>query len=736
MLLYEKNLSEIVTELPRLPSEVEMVCVIKYFKAENDKIDSKVFKVRKSKVLDALTWLCKNNQIYKQYVTINESKLEWMSNDEEDLPCKTFEEVLHTTKEQEQDEGPCPFQTRNPNPEQTYTEESIGSQTSQNTVEFNKQDQLINAALSKSAKSSSIPWPYTEEKAISEYDDSFNIFPKAFPWLFPGGYGDPFQFHEVKQDLAQWSKKMLQYQDGRFKKDKMWCFYTLNRVTRRMNQSLGGFFINKWYNEGEQSLEEICEDLQAGNKKWLDKITYFTQRVKGSGPYWKTKRNEVYSWINHHVQEGHGSPTFFITLSCAEFHWPDIKRLIQQQHELSNETTPLTEENYVQYVNDYTLIVQEYFQQRVKNWLDTIGKEIFKIKHYWLCYEFTPTRGQIHAHILTISDFQDIFKQVYDLNYDKEKQAEFLAKWAKESFDLTSGKANYDKPDILPMDSKFPAKQYYSDIQNHEIDDKNSMECFEYHVCSPYCLVSTKNKECKTCKRGAGQELVPGSRNTRGFMLRKTPAIVQDPRGYKRLEMERKNCRIVQTSLHMIRGWRGNCDLQILLYDSDPQAPDPAEIARVTDYIVKYTTKGIETSQVEKDNVMSYILELDKSNFEDDTVKDQAVRLARMVLNKSIKDKIISKQENNVILAGLDLYMCSETIKTVSLAGSYKLTNQTNEYNFVKQYANRNSHLDCTMDEYFHAIHNDKNTSQTKTVIPHYVGAACLPVFPVTEPYA
>ena len=149
-----------------------------------------------------------------------------------------------------------------------------------------------------------------------------------------------------------------------------------------MNQSSGGFFVTKWYNEGEQSLEEICEDLQAGNKKWLDKITYFTQRVKGSGPYWKTKRNEVYSWINHHVQEGHGSPTFFITLSCAEFHWPDIKRLIQQQHELSNETTPLTEENYVQYVNDYTLIVQEYFQQRVKNWLDTIGNKIFKIKHY------------------------------------------------------------------------------------------------------------------------------------------------------------------------------------------------------------------------------------------------------------------------------------------------------------------------------------------------------------------
>ena len=101
----------------------------------------------------------------------------------------------------------------------------------------------------------------------------------------------------------------------------------------------------------------------------------------------------------------HGPPTLFITLSCAEYHWPDIKRLLQECLKIagSNKADEV-KEGYVQSINDYTLIVQEYFQQRVMAWLKTIGKIIFGIKHHWLRYEFAPGRGQIHAHMLAITD--------------------------------------------------------------------------------------------------------------------------------------------------------------------------------------------------------------------------------------------------------------------------------------------------------------------------------------------
>ena len=81
---------------------------------------------------------------------------------------------------------------------------------------------------------------------------------------------------------------------------------------------------------------------------------------------------------------------------------------------------------YIQIVNDYTLIVQEYFQQRVKIWLSTIGAKIYHIKYYWLRYKFAPSRGQIHAHIMAIHDNPLVMKPYYEFSRNKKKQEKFL----------------------------------------------------------------------------------------------------------------------------------------------------------------------------------------------------------------------------------------------------------------------------------------------------------------------
>ena len=111
----------------------------------------------------------------------------------------------------------------------------------------------------------------------------------------------------------------------------MWCFYTLNFTTRRRNQTLGRFFVDGFYKEAPSSIEELKENLKKGDTSFLDKITYYSQRVKGSSAYWNHKCAELYSWINYHVNKGNGIPNFFITLSCAEYFWPDVIHLINEQ---------------------------------------------------------------------------------------------------------------------------------------------------------------------------------------------------------------------------------------------------------------------------------------------------------------------------------------------------------------------------------------------------------------------
>ena len=42
---------------------------------------------------------------------------------------------------------------------------------------------------------------------MNEYEEDNSLFTRAFPWLFPGGYGDFGQFRDKKINVGDWTKK-------------------------------------------------------------------------------------------------------------------------------------------------------------------------------------------------------------------------------------------------------------------------------------------------------------------------------------------------------------------------------------------------------------------------------------------------------------------------------------------------------------------------------------------------
>ena len=70
-----------------------------------------------------------------------------------------------------------------------------------------------------------IQFPRISTDPFSEYATVERIFPNAFPWLFPGGHGDLYVMNEKAVSIEKWIKKMIYYFDGRFAKDKMFCFF-------------------------------------------------------------------------------------------------------------------------------------------------------------------------------------------------------------------------------------------------------------------------------------------------------------------------------------------------------------------------------------------------------------------------------------------------------------------------------------------------------------------------------
>ena len=172
--------------------------------------------------------------------------------------------------------------------------------------------------------------------------------------------------------------------------------------------------------------------------------------------------------------------------------WPDIKRLILDRFSIAGLEIPDLDKSFVQIVNDYTLVVQEYFQEQVKIWLSTIGAKVFHIKHYWLRYEFAPSRGQIHAHMLAIHDNPKIMEPYYNNIGNKQKQEEFLHKWMTEELGIT---ATFPATSLSSISEKepHPSKFSYKDIPN--TSDKDFLCCLkklQTHICSGFCM----RKQC------------------------------------------------------------------------------------------------------------------------------------------------------------------------------------------------------------------------------------------------
>ena len=103
------------------------------------------------------------------------------------------------------------------------------------------------------------------------------------------------------------------------------------------------------------------------------------------------------------------------------------------------------------------------------------------------------------------------------------------------------------------------------------------------------------------CKAGCGREKEPGKCNTPGFPLSTDPEVKFDHKQSQKLYLPRNHGRLNQTSTDLLQSWRGNSDVQVLVYDCDPKNPNVSEIARVTDYIVAYSCKGNCTFKEERE---------------------------------------------------------------------------------------------------------------------------------------
>ena len=95
----------------------------------------------------------------------------------------------------------------------------------------------------------------------------------------------------------------------------------------------------------------------------------YSTKIPGTPAYWFGNRQGVESSI-----EQLGSPTFFFTLSFADLHHPDLKKL------LFNDEETFDNSNMFKKINQNPHIVDWFFYQKVMNYTKSFFQDVLNIK--------------------------------------------------------------------------------------------------------------------------------------------------------------------------------------------------------------------------------------------------------------------------------------------------------------------------------------------------------------------
>jgi len=391
-------------------------------------------------------------------------------------------------------------------------------------------------------------------------------------------------------------------------------------VQRHENNGRGNFFVNSPNLVGPSppTVEELKEAVSNGDDKFINVLQYYSGgSIKGSDAYWRAKTHELKTWIDFMISIQAGAPNIFLTFSCAEHWWKDLMRLLVRMERLAgnveaaekivlNDFTQISKT-----ARNYPLFVNQFFMIRADQFMKTVVKKALGIDHYWGRVEFAPGRGQIHLHILAVTNKKEYITQYLKAKSQDDK-AGVLSQFAELELGMTADIEIDDsedyKIDCSPR-SKSALRMRFCEVVNPEVDVTNIAQDTMKHSCNAYCLDDSGGKsKGRKCRMRYGVETAYGKQDTEGKELRSSAAIVKDGKGISHLELKRtKSKRLVQFSKPLLQGWRANCDIQLLIYNSDPLHPNLDEIEAVSRYVVAYTGKKHHTNKQEKEQVQNII---------------------------------------------------------------------------------------------------------------------------------
>ena len=337
VILFTKPMQKVYAVLPPPKDELQEVLAVVFFGPNQPTVDDYnriPLLVRHKAVIDALSWLKLNHSGYKDLSISHEN----LSQYREDEPPVVVEwrwsangtvrpEGLskHSQDAMEEEgviEGKCPFVVHG------LTSDRLSGKTT---------EQLKSLALNHMENDGfalGIGHAAEPESIFNNPD----LYPLAFPWLFPYGLGGIKNDRQVRVSEFARIRHLLMYHDKRFQLDPVFVLMAFNHQQIK-SSTLGGHLLSKHksFPRVMERLEQIDIDVMKSLTERIKKdgfahpendeegqcyrllndLDFVGSKVSGSVTQKKYMRNEIWSMISYL-----GAPSWFITFSPIDVKHP------------------------------------------------------------------------------------------------------------------------------------------------------------------------------------------------------------------------------------------------------------------------------------------------------------------------------------------------------------------------------------------------------------------------------
>ena len=539
-----QDVASFVRSLPHVPSQLDVVVV----RREGAAGSHKDFKVRQSRVLQALQWLMENNRYFRQ-ISLDHAALAQLPENGE-LPG-----ISAVT---------LPKDESGTEPDFEQSEEHDSEQLSSSFVPAAPRQATEQEAVKQVVSAEQpVGWPPRGDTPLNEFH-SEGYITLAFPTLFPTGAADFTAPRMRPVTLGFYLKHPMMYSDGRFARHPRFRYFALNTEMRWRAIQAGRVYVRQHPEDARLSVDELCDMVDTA---FSSRVCHYAGSLRGTRPYWMKQRSCLIAMV-----DTLGLPTVFFTHSAADLQWPELANLICQD-------SPEDASAHRRAVIDNPAVADWFFYERFHQFLKCFYLDILGAKDYWLRFEWQH-RGSPHVHGLAwLPGAPDV--QLFTDPVAAEENRQQVIAFINSVISTTNPALLPDGSNLLeaPRAQTDPhiCNKAYAEVTDHEQDLSQLIAtCQRHTVCSPaYCLRTKHGKQ-------ESRFQYPKA------LCEETVVSVED--GDVELQMARNDPLINSFKPIQLSGWRANVDMHYCV-----------SWQKVISYCAKYVTKCEPRSQSLKD---------------------------------------------------------------------------------------------------------------------------------------